>query len=253
MLPVSAPPRIRERLRAAPDGPVPVVHRGRDAVYLDVAGSCVGLVSAAARAVPVALRSRCSDLGAFPARAAYLRDGLLHLDGTPLRVGRVVDVSAPRLGPDRIPANKAGSITDQVIPPAPVVEFALSAGLTGPIDAEAAARLVGRGEGLTPLGDDLLCGWLAAHRAAGVATPDLDAAVRRLAPRTTLLSAGLLDCALHGEVLPELGAWLAAVGTPAEPVRAAALLEVGHTSGAGLLHGARLALATLHETTGVAA
>ena len=90
----------------------------------------------------------------------------------------------------------------------------------------------------------MLCGWLAIHRAAGVATPE-----RRRAPsaracdRTTLLSATLLDCALHGEVLPEFAAYVAALGTPAEAGRGRrAGRASAHTSGAGLLHGARLAL-----------
>jgi hypothetical protein len=67
--------------------------------------------------------------------------------------------------------------------------------------------------------------------------------------RTTLLSATLLDCALHGEVLPELGRFLGAVGTDAEPLRAADLRAVGATSGTGLLHGARLALDELGRPT----
>ena len=92
-------------------------------------------------------------------------------------------------------------------------------------------RILGRGDGLTPLGDDVLCGWLAIHRAAGVATAEVDAAVRRHAARTTLLSATLLDCALHGEVLPEFAAYVVALGTPDEPDRAALLAAIGHTSG----------------------
>ena len=42
------------------------------------------------------------------------------------------------------------------------------------------------------------------------------AAVRDVLDRTTVLSATLIDCALHGEVLPEFAAYLAALGTPAE-------------------------------------
>jgi hypothetical protein len=114
------------------------------------------------------------------------------------------------------------------------------------VDPDAVPRLVGAGDGLTPLGDDVLCGWLAAHRALGVPTPEVDAAVRAHADRTTLLSATLLDCALEGEVLPELGAWLAALATPAQlPAAADALLAVGASSGAGLLTGAQLALESL--------
>jgi hypothetical protein len=111
-------------------------------------------------------------------------------------------------------------------------------------------QLLGRGPGLTPLGDDVLCGWIATHRAAGVPTPEIDEAVRSGLHRTTLLSATLLDCALHGEVLPELGRFLTAVGTTAETDRAADLQAVGATSGAGLLHGARLALDDLVRSEG---
>ncbi len=116
------------------------------------------------------------------------------------------------------------------------------------VTAATVGQLLGRGPGLTPLGDDVLCGWIATHRAAGVPTPEIDSAVRGGLHRTTLLSATLLDCALHGEVLPELGRFLSAVGTAAEPGRAADLRAVGGTSGAGLLQGARLALDDLGQT-----
>jgi hypothetical protein len=144
----------------------------------------------------------------------------------------------------------AGSTTGVATPPAPVVEFVDSLAPHG-IDPDAVGRLVGRGDGLTPLGDDVLCGWLATCRAAGVDTAEVDDAVRNALPRTTLLSATLLDCALHGEVLPEHAAWLSALGTPAEPARATALMRVGASSGAGLLAGSRLALDQL--TTGALA
>jgi Protein of unknown function (DUF2877) len=215
MIPVSAPPRVREHLRAAADDEVEVVHRGPDAVYVDVAGWCVGVVGSRATAVPCALRSTLDRLG--PATRALVAGGVLHLDGEPVRIGRIVDV--------RVPATPG--LADRLRP-----------GLT-PADV---AAMIGLGDGLTPLGDDVVCGWLALHRAAGVATPAVDAAVRDLAPRTTLLSATLLDCALHGEVLPEFAAYVAALGTDAEPDRVAALEAVGHSSGAGLLHGTRLAL-----------
>lgn len=130
-------------------------------------------------------------------------------------------------------------------PPAAVVELVASAAPSG-MTADAVAALLGRGGGLTPLGDDVLCGWLAAHRAAGVVTPAVDAAVRAGLGRTTLLSATLLDCALEGEVLPELGAWLAAAWGSGRSVGSAeALLAVGGSSGAGLMTGALLALEDL--------
>lgn len=212
-IPATAPPRVRAHLATAPDGPVPLVHRGRDAVYVDVAGRCVGVVGRRATAVPCALRTTRAELG--PVDRAHLAGGVLHLDGMPLRVGRVVDVRVPRLA----------TAADRAAPP--------------PGDPEA---MVGRGDGLTPYDDDVLCGWLAVHRAAGVPTPDVDAAIRAVAHRTTLLSATLLDCAMHGEAVPEFATWLAA---PRDARRAARLAAVGHTSGHGLLHGARVALAHL--------
>lgn len=226
-LPVSAPPRVHERLQAAPDGPVPVLHRGPHAVYVDLHGWCTGVVDARAALVPCAMRTAAGQLEDLPARTAEVRDGVLHLDGRPLTVGRFARVTAAPLD--------------------------LGADRPAPITTEEVRALVGAGEGLTPYGDDQLCGWLAVHRAAGIATPEVDAAVRAMAYRTTLLSATLLDCALHGEVLPEFGAWLRVVGTPAERGRAAALAAIGHTSGRGLLAGGRRALAGLGRRTGTAA
>jgi hypothetical protein len=202
----------------------------------------VGVVGTDATAVPCALRLRTPDVGEIRGDQAYVRGGVLHLDGVPLGIGRIVDVRVPSL--PETPCSAAA----QAIPPAAVAE------LVGPVPADLDAgdvvRVVGRGDGLTPLGDDVLCGWLAVHRAAGVDTPDIDAAVRGCLDRTTLLSATLLDCAIHGEVIPEFAAYVASLGTPAEPERAAILAAVGHTSGSGMLYGARLALTTLQ---GVAA
>lgn len=155
----------------------------------------------------------------------------------------------PRFDHEVVLGTEAHSVTVQATPPATVAGFAAVHLPHRRIDAHAAVRLIGRGPGLTPLGDDLLAGWLALHRAAGVATPDVDDVVRTRAHRTTLLSATLLDCAVQGEVLPEFAAWVRALGTPDAPRRAAALSAVGATSGAGLLHGAHLALAQLQETT----
>ncbi len=209
---MSAPPRVLARLRVAPDGPLRVVHAGRDAVYADLDGWCVGIVSAGAVQVPCALLTRLESLPTDP--DVRVGAGVLHLDGAPLRVGRIRDAAVPHLDRARL----------------------------GPLGS-AVERLVGAGAGLTPYGDDVLCGWIAVHRAAAIATTEVDAEVRALLPRTTLLSATLLDCALRGEVLPELAAYVAALGTPDEHRRAAALAAIGHTSGAGLLEGARWALA----------
>lgn len=220
MIPASASPRVLAWLRAAPDGPLEVVHRGADATYVEVAAPagrrCVGLLGRHAVAVPCGL---VTDLPRLDVTGVVLRDGTLVVDGEPLVVGRLRDVGVPRLAPD--------------LPSPLAVPTVLPAGVA-----------VGRGDGLTPYDDDVLCGWLAAHRAAGLATPAVDRAVRAQLHRTTLLSATLLEHALEGEVLPAYAAWLRALGGPGERAAEAALVAVGGSSGRGLLRGARLALST---------
>jgi hypothetical protein len=227
VLPAAATRRVRDRLAQAPDGPVRLVHDGPNAVYLDVGGWCVGVVDAEAAQVPCALRVLA--LTGLTGGSARITAGTLHLDGVPLRIGRIVDASVPRLRPDLLPDHPRRPDAARG-PAAPATRV---------------AELVGAGDGLTPYGDDMLCGWLALHRAAGLETPAVDAAVRALLHRTTLLSATLLDCAMHGEVLPEFAHWVRALGTPEEPTAAALLETVGHSSGRGLLAGARRALAAL--------
>ena len=222
---VSAPRRVRSRLSAAPDGPVPIVHQGIDAIYLAIGGGVVGVIGIAAVAVPCALRTTLARLP--PTRSAAVRDGVLHLDGTPLRIGRIVDVAVPRL----------------------TVPVRATAAATPPGDVRS---MIGRGDGLTPYQDDVLCGWLAVHRAARVPTPDVDAAVRSGLHRTTTLSAALLDSALHGEAIPHFTAWLTALDTVEAPRRAAALAAVGHSSGRGLLEGGRAALSQIASLEEVA-
>lgn len=240
-VPVSAPPRIRDLIRTAPDGPVPIVHAGAQAVYVAVGDRCVGLLGRHATGVPCGLRSRIRGFGDWSCSWAHMAGGTLHVDGIPLMVGRAVDVRVPPLDHAAIPHRTASPATGAATPQAVVV------GLVPPgVDTEAeVAQLLGRGTGLTPEGDDLLCGWIATHRAAGVPTPEVDRAVRAGLHRTTLLSATLLDCALDGEALPELGRFLRAVGTADEAHRAAELEAVGGSSGAALLQGARLALDAL--------
>lgn len=212
-VPVAASPRVAGLLAAVPDGPLEVVHRGPDAVYVALAGTAVGVLSRAAVPVPCGLRSRLAVLPDGP--VAVVR-GVLHLGAVALPVARLVDVRVPRIDPRLVRADTLG-VAD--------------------VD-----RLLGRGPGLTPYGDDVLCGWLVVHRAARVATDAVDRRVRERAGRTTLLSATLLDCAARGEVVPVFATWLAALGTPREGTAADAVLTVGASSGAGLLEGAALAL-----------
>jgi hypothetical protein len=108
--------------------------------------------------------------------------------------------------------------------------------------ARAAALLVGRGEGLTPEGDDLLAGAAAAGAAAGGAArwpaADRGAWLAALRPpdlerRTTPLSATLLELAIRGQVMQPVHALLDVSPGGAEGWQAAlrTLLRIGHSTG----------------------
>jgi Protein of unknown function (DUF2877) len=116
----------------------------------------------------------------------------------------------------------------------------------------AVEALVGAGPGLTPSGDDVLCGVLLGLRLAGLPT------LRRslwteVAPRlgsTTSLSAALLTEAAAGYAVPPVGRFVdVLVARDRDGVRAAAaqVRAIGHTSGADLLGGLVGALYALQD------
>lgn len=235
--PGSASARVRSAVAAAANGPLRIVHRGPLAVYAELRGfGCLGVTAASAVSLPCAIGLARPALPAI--HTMRIEGGTLRLDDLEVRIGRLTDPAVPALGW----AEAAAATTD------PVADAEL-AGFPDPSSPGAVDRLIGRGSGLTPLGDDLLCGWLATHRALGVPTPELDMAVADRSERTTLLSATLLACAAQGEAITEFSAWLRALGTPREPAAAAALASIGHSSGRGLLHGGRSALRHLLSTT----
>ncbi|WP_278255386.1 DUF2877 domain-containing protein [Nocardioides convexus] len=89
----------------------------------------------------------------------------------------------------------------------------------------------------------MLAGWLVTARAAARDLAAVAAAVAAAAPRTTDLSATLLAHAATGAAIPHFRALLLALATGTGVTPAAAdLVAVGHTSGAGMLLGAALAL-----------
>jgi len=228
---VAAPVRVRERLAKAEDGPRPVLHASAAAIYVDLDGWCLGLVSSTATRVPCALWSTLPDLGAYAGRPVTVRDQTLVVGDDELRITRLADPRATTVG--RHGARSPGR-------PLPMTSgFDLPT--EGRLTTAHLDRLLGRGPGLTPLGDDVLAGWFATRAALGEPDATLAGAVRRRLGVTTLLSATLIDCAIRGEVLPQLGAWLADPG----PTTRDALLAVGATSGAGLLTGASLALTSV--------
>jgi hypothetical protein len=118
----------------------------------------------------------------------------------------------------------------------------------------AAARLVGLGQGLTPAGDDFLCGFFAAGhclRAAGLANGRLfmsfAEAMRDLLGQTTDISASFLRDALAGRISRPLAALAEACsGAPGSDLDGAIrhLAAIGHSSGldaaTGFFYGATI-------------
>ncbi|GAA1923894.1 DUF2877 domain-containing protein [Nocardioides hwasunensis] len=236
MIPVAAPTRVASRLASAAPGPRHVLHASATAVYVDLDGWCLGLVSAAATRVPCALWSTLDDLAPMAGRSAVVRDGALVIGDEALRITRLTDPRVTRVGRhDGWSPARPGAMTSRLDD--------LDLPADGHLTPAHLDRLIGRGPGLTPLGDDVLAGWLVTRAALGEPDEQLASDVRRRLGATTLLSATLLDCAIRGEALPQLSAWLA---DPTETT-ARALLAVGATSGAGLMTGAALALTSTEE------
>lgn len=107
---------------------------------------------------------------------------------------------------------------------------------------EAAAQLAGAGPGVTPAGDDFLCGvlfalWLCRPDEAGAMG---NVICQTAAPRTTRLSAAWLRAAARGEAAEAWHHLIAALsGQDQEAARRAVqrLARTGHTSGADALGG----------------
>jgi hypothetical protein len=176
--------------------------------------------------------------------AAALLAAMQAQAGTDLRL-------APLLDPDGAqgaqPGDRAQGLLGQRLGSAALaLGQAVRAGGRDPA-REAAAALVGLGGGLTPSGDDFLCGFLAAARCR----PDpgrlplraaLESAVLGRLGATNAISATLLRCAAEGKVARALDALARAIQAGRDPGPAlAGLCAFGHSSGmdtaTGFLYG----------------
>ncbi|MFR9776312.1 DUF2877 domain-containing protein [Micromonospora sp. MS34] len=230
-----------------PRHPVAVAAVTAHAVYLrtdDPACPAVCLSTPRAVRVPCALvlgtdapppELRIGDTGS-------LGGGELTVGGTAYRPARWWRPARPRAS-GRLPITYLPPLDPATATAVSRLAAALAAGtsLAGPV-----AELLGRGPGLTPLGDDVLAGALVTLLATGSpAGPTLAAEVMREAfRRTAFVSAALLWHAARGECVPQLAALLTGA-----PGAAEALLRVGHTSGAGLAHGVRAVSTISGEVT----
>lgn len=115
-------------------------------------------------------------------------------------------------------------------------------------------KLAGLGPGLTPSGDDLLSGVLAAlafHRASGGSGPPhqfLFELAESAGALTSTFSAQMMRCASRGLVSEDMAGWLAAVHrgeVETVPACTRRVIDYGHTSGIDCLCGLILALESL--------
>ena len=226
-------------LMRRPAAPARVLGRFDTACYLELAdGSVLAVLTADAVQLPIGLT--VAGLGRFPdVSAAVVGDGRVQLGPLSIEAARVRSARLRPAGLPQVPAEPSPLLTDP--------------------EAAVATRL-GRGPGLTPAGDDELCGALAGLALFGTAgsraaefdgaEPDgarlREAVLARLTDRraTTSLSAALLRRAVAGDGLPELqrlGEALCGRGSVAAATEA--VLRIGHSSGAALAAG-------LHSSAG---
>jgi len=230
-MPAAGSPWVAGRI-AGPRRPVDVVASGPHAVYVDVDGECIGVLARDAVPLPIGLRTTLPRLSEISG-PVEVGDGEVRLGEYVVSVTRLVDPVVPRLG-------KLASWSAEVQLDLPATALRALADS----DAAAVPALLGRGDGLTPSGDDVLAGWLVARYATErPLTPIVDVVLAEAANRTTLLSATLLRRAAVGEAIPVSRDLLLSLrsGTGVDEARER-LVRIGHTSGAALALGISLAL-----------
>lgn len=240
-------------MAAGPRRSATVLHAGHDAAYLDLDGACLGVLASGAVLVPCGVRTQLPRLPALrPGDEAAVGYRSIVMPGLEVRITETVDTTVGVLLPadasrgadqlrEAVGDRLAGALAE--LPREPLQRLAVS-------DPAAVAGLLGFGGGLTPLGDDVLAGWLAIGVAIRhPALPPIRSAVALSArQRTTTLSATLLACAARGEGVPQFRSLLRGMATR-EPglVEQSVddLLGIGDTSGSGLALGALSALQSL--------
>lgn len=215
---------------------------GQALVVNTVAGSVRIMLDAADRWTPVvdartpstaALRAARIALDAFTCPAAITPFGAASAQALDAGVERMRAAATALLHGADTAALVTASIAEPIAKPV----------------TEAARRLLGLGEGLTPSGDDILTGlaFVAAHPGFGLTAilEPVTAAVRDGEDSTTLLSLVTLRAALAGRARRRLHDLVTAVIVGDNPRIVTMAIEtaaIGHTSGYDILTGIRLAL-----------
>jgi len=223
-------------------GPARVLGAFPTACYLQLAsGAVIALVTADAVRLPIGVQLPFAshdlpldelDLESIVVQPNRIELGSLTVNVQPIRrvelsyLGRPV---ATALGHAQVRLSRHPAYTEvRALAPLPV------------------SQLIGRGPGLTPAGDDLLCGVLAGARMFGCSVSRLSREIeQQLQDRplaTTSLSRALLLRATAGEGLPELSAFGSAmIDSAGLPHAVTQLATIGHSTGVALAVGTLVA------------
>lgn len=248
-----APVWIAERVNG-PKHLGTIVHSGWDAIYIESLGDIIGVVSRHAVASPCTISTRLESVGDFypegqlpkPGQQIQIGAGFIEFPQSHLRIGRFTDLKMP----SHLPFD-AELIQDRIkeLTGTEIQNSELSTDTTNQLvqrPTEALLNLLGYGSGLTPYGDDVVSGFLATLLVGNdPCAINLRNSVNEIAPiRTTSLSATLLKRAGEGEVLPAFAEVVERLINNDGNAMASIskLMAIGHTSGAGMFHGFRLAL-----------
>lgn len=253
-LPAACSPLTRALLEG-PDRPARVLGRFPTGCYLHVGdghADVVPVLAADAAALPTGLRlaqpSTVLSWGVDAGDEVLVGSSRVQLPALTLhavrdwRPGRVV-VTGGRIGPGhRLVLGVLGDAVEDTWLAGRVVDLVRHAGAGAEADVRpGVAALLGRGRGLTPAGDDALCGVLLLLGAVDhPALPALRRAVKAATPRTTSLSASLLLAAADRYAVPCVTG-LVAAAVAGDAARCTQLLvpvlALGHSSGRDLATG----------------
>jgi hypothetical protein len=174
-----------------------------------------------------------------PGDRAAVSDGVLVVGALRITLAGARATAPPLGGPPAPGWRVALAAALEVVGPVPdALVPGLAALAAGGVE-DAVAQLAGRGDGLTPAGDDVLAGFAGWRWASG-------APVMLAADRCAPLGRDYLRCAERGELPAPAAAVMAAIragDAPAAARRAGGLAEWGASSGAALLWGMAAAAA----------
>ena len=242
---------------AGPQREARVLFSDPNALYVDLEGFCLGVLGARAVQVPCGVRTQLPALTVVEVGStALVEDGGVVFGDTEVLVTNIVDTTVPVLAPD-VAALCGARLTTLVEGRLEAARTQLPAEalqLLEGADPAAADALLGVGPGMSPVGDDVLAGWLAAAVSSRhPALPVVRSAVALTASeRTTPLSATLLGCAARGEGVPEFRSLLLGLANDNDELTTQSLdlmTSVRRSTGAGLVLGALIALTTLDSAT----